>query len=91
MDHGSFGSVEDEKINEVTHSNYGSRYEARTIDMVHPPVLEDLKSIAKEMFGSNYHQEFCHVFISSRREALDEYFVILEMDKLSIENVLKME
>ena len=43
------------------------------------------------MFASKYHQEFCQAFITSRRHALDEYFVILKMEKLSIENVLKME
>ncbi|GAU12720.1 hypothetical protein TSUD_122120 [Trifolium subterraneum] len=88
----SFGSVEDEPINKVSRSiDDDSLSEASNIDLVNPSVLEDLKSIAKAMFGSNYHHEFCHVFISSRREALDEYFVILEIEKLSIENMLKME
>lgn len=89
---GSFGSVEDENINQASQSSDGGRFEEnRTIDLVHPSVLEDLKSIAKAMFASNYHQEFCHVFIASRREALAEYFVILEIEKLSIESVLKLE
>jgi exocyst complex protein 7 len=87
----SFGSVEDERINKVSRSIDDSLSEASNIDLVNPSVLEDLKSIAKAMFGSNYQHEFCHVFISSRRDALDEYFVILELEKLSIENMLKIE
>lgn len=87
----SFGSVEDEQIDEASRSSGTSRFEPSAVDLVHPAVLEDLRSIAKVMFGSKYHQEFCQVFITSRRDALDEYFIILEMGKLSIENVLKME
>ncbi|PNY10757.1 exocyst complex component [Trifolium pratense] len=87
----SFGSVEDERINKVSRSIDDSLSEASNIDLVNPSVVEDLKSIAKAMFGSNYQHEFCHVFISSRRDALDEYFVILEIERLSIENMLKME
>ncbi|XP_012571130.1 exocyst complex component EXO70E2 [Cicer arietinum] len=82
----SYVSIEDEQINETSRSS-----DDGTIDLVNPSVLEDLKSIAKAMFGSNYHKEFCHVFIASRKYALDEYFVILEIEKLSIENVLNME
>ncbi|KAI4343966.1 hypothetical protein L6164_011250 [Bauhinia variegata] len=48
-------------------------------------------SIANVMFASGYHQEFCQGFITSRRHALDEYIVILEIEKLSIGDVLKME
>jgi len=89
---GSFGSIEDDKINEVSRSGDVSQSKpSSSIDLVHPYVLEDLKSIAAATFASNYHQEFCHVFIASRREAMAEYFVILEIEKLSIENVLKMD
>ncbi|KAJ1402803.1 Exocyst complex component Exo70 [Sesbania bispinosa] len=87
----SFGSVEDEQIEEASRSSGVSQSEASTVDLVNPAILEDLKRIANVMFASKYHQEFCQVFISSRRGALDEYFFILEMEKLSIENVLKME
>ncbi|KAI9117524.1 hypothetical protein K1719_011690 [Acacia pycnantha] len=88
----SFGSAEDEPVEELSRSDGGfGQPEACTIDLVHPDVILDLKAIADIMFASKYHQEFCQAFITSRRHALDEYFVILGMEKLSIENVLRMD
>ncbi|XP_027363586.1 exocyst complex component EXO70E2-like isoform X2 [Abrus precatorius] len=87
----SFGSIEGEKIEEASRSSGGNQSQASTVDLVNPAMLQDLKTIANVMFASKYHQEFCQVFVTSRRDALAEYFVILEMEKLSIENVLKLE
>lgn len=87
----SFRSVEDEQINEVHRSTGSSQSEASIVDLMNPAVLQYLKSIANVMFDSKYHHEFCQVFIISRREALAEYFDILKMEKLSIEDVLKLE
>ncbi|KAA8541039.1 hypothetical protein F0562_025002 [Nyssa sinensis] len=61
------------------------------MDSVHPNAVSAIKSIATAMFASNYDQEFCQAFISFWREALDEYLIICKVDKLSIEDVLKME
>ncbi|XP_028753788.1 exocyst complex component EXO70E2 [Neltuma alba] len=88
----SFGSAEDEPVEEVSQSDGDfSQPEACTLDLVRPDVILDLKCIADVMFASKYHQEFCQAFITSRRHALDEYFVILGMEKLSIEHVLRMD
>lgn len=90
----SFRSLEDEQINEASRSSSGaSQSEASSsiVDLMNPEVLQYLKSIANVMFGSKYHQEFCQAFVTSRRDALAEYFVILGMEKLSIEDVLKLE
>lgn len=87
----SFRSVEDEPIDEASMSSVPSQSEASIVDLVNPAVLQYLKSIANVMFGSKYHQEFCQVFVTSRRDALAEYFVILKMEKLSIEDVLKLD
>ncbi|KAK7304234.1 hypothetical protein RJT34_15371 [Clitoria ternatea] len=87
----SFGSVEDDQIEEGSQSSGGSQFETSSVDLVNPAMLQDLKSIASVMFASKYHQDFCQVFITSRRDALAEYFVILEMEKLSIEDVLNLE
>ncbi|KAH1126842.1 hypothetical protein AAZX31_06G194000 [Glycine max] len=89
----SFRLVEEEQINEASRSSSGAsrQSEASTIDLVNPTVLQHLKSIASFMFGSKYHQEFCQVFVTSRRDALAEYLVILEMEKLRIEDVIKLE
>ncbi|RZC08456.1 Exocyst complex component EXO70E2 [Glycine soja] len=89
----SFRLVEEEQINEASRSSSSAsrQSEASTIDLVNPTVLQHLKSIASFMFGSKYHQEFCQVFVTSRRDALAEYLVILEMEKLRIEDVIKLE
>lgn len=88
----SFCSAEDEPIEEVSRGDGDlSQPEACNIDLVSPDVIFDLRAIADVMFASKYHQEFCQAFITSRRHALDEYFVILGMEKLSIENVLRMD
>ncbi|XP_047314766.1 exocyst complex component EXO70E2-like [Impatiens glandulifera] len=61
------------------------------VDLVHPSVIPYLKSIVKSMFDSSYDKECTQAFVSVRREALDDCLFILEVDKLSIEDVLKME
>ncbi|KAH7550754.1 hypothetical protein JRO89_XS13G0263100 [Xanthoceras sorbifolium] len=88
----SFVSLEDETVEEtsqrVSSGNVSGEY---IVDLVHPRVIPDLKAIADVMFASNYDQEFCEVFIGVRKAALDEYFVILAMEKFSIEDVLKLK
>ncbi|KAE9449359.1 hypothetical protein C3L33_18751, partial [Rhododendron williamsianum] len=60
-------------------------------DLVHPSVIPDLKCIAKLMFASSYDRECTQAFISVQKDALDDCLFILEVEKLSIEDVLKME
>ncbi|KAF5477165.1 hypothetical protein F2P56_003836 [Juglans regia] len=88
----SFVSVEDMRIEEASQRNNSGNESVDCVpDLVHPQVIPHLKSIATVMFASNYHQEFCQAFVSVRRDALEEYLVILKVEKFSIENVLKME
>ncbi|XWS37269.1 hypothetical protein CRYUN_Cryun19dG0028900 [Craigia yunnanensis] len=88
----SFVSVEDEPAEETSSRNCSSDESGEYIvDLVHAHVIPDIKSIAKVMFTSDYGQEFCEAFIGVRKEALEQYFAILETGKLSIEDVLKME
>ncbi|XP_059640772.1 exocyst complex component EXO70E2-like [Cornus florida] len=61
------------------------------ISLVHPNVVSDIKSIATVMFASNYDQEFCQAFTSFWEIALNEFLINCEVDKLSIEDVLKMK
>ncbi|KAF5735595.1 exocyst complex component EXO70B1 [Tripterygium wilfordii] len=65
--------------------------EERIIDLVNPDVIYDLRCIANSMFQSNYICECSQSYISVRKDAFDEYLFILEMEKLSIEDVLRME
>ncbi len=86
----SFVSVE-EIEEELQKNSSGNESDEYIQDLVHPHVIPHLKSIANAMFGLNYDQEFCQAFISVRRDALEEYLVILKVEKFSIDDVLKME
>lgn len=61
------------------------------IDLVHPDVISDIKSIANVMFASNYDREFCEAFVSFWKDALEEYLIILGIESLSIADVMEME
>ena len=61
------------------------------IDLVQPFTVSQLKQIANLMFISGYGSECPRTYISVRRDALDECLSILEMEKLSIEDMLKSE
>eukprot|EP00257_Ricinus_communis_P014305 XP_015571947.1 exocyst complex component EXO70E2 [Ricinus communis] len=88
----SFTSVEDEIIEETSQrdGNCGESIQF-TVDLVDPHVIPDIKSIASVMSACNHVQEFCETFIGVRREALYEYLSNLKMEKVSIEDVLKLE
>ncbi|KAJ9147526.1 hypothetical protein P3X46_029678 [Hevea brasiliensis] len=81
------GSVE-ESINRDSISRTSEEF---IIDLVSPEVISHLRNIANLMFISNYGHECSQAYIGVRRDALDECLFILEMEKLSIEDVLKLE
>ncbi|KAI3777004.1 hypothetical protein L1987_46797 [Smallanthus sonchifolius] len=85
----SFG--DDEFDGSVQRDSVSRGSEVVVMDLVNPQVIPDLKSIADLMFDSNYGRECCQVFISARKDALDDCLFMLEIEKLSIEDVLKME
>ncbi|XP_022739930.1 exocyst complex component EXO70E2-like [Durio zibethinus] len=92
VDEGSIVSFGDDSIEESTLRDSISRNsEEYIIDLVHPDVIPDLKCIANLMFLSNYDHECCQAYVIVRKDALDECLFNLEMEKLSIEDVLKME
>ncbi|KAG6656935.1 hypothetical protein I3843_04G051000 [Carya illinoinensis] len=85
----SFG---DESIEESLHRDSISRAsEEYIIDLINPDVIPELRGIVNLMSNLNYEQECYQVYASVRRDALDECLIILEMEKLSIEDVLRME
>lgn len=61
------------------------------VDLVNPDAIPDIKSIANVMFASNYNREFCKAFVTFWKDALEEYLVILGIDILGIEDILKMD
>ncbi|KAL6011045.1 hypothetical protein ACLOJK_001489 [Asimina triloba] len=66
-------------------------YEDQPVDLVHPEAVADLKEIAERMVRAGYEKECCQVYISVRRDVLDECLSILGVDKLSIEEVQRIE
>ncbi|XP_058192205.1 exocyst complex component EXO70E2-like [Rhododendron vialii] len=88
----SIVSTEDESIEETSRRNSGgTEREDHKVDLIHPSVISDIKSIANVMFASHYNHEFCDTFVSFWKDVLDEYFVALCIEKLSIEELSKME
>ncbi|KAI3473414.1 hypothetical protein Pfo_031388 [Paulownia fortunei] len=65
--------------------------EEYVLDLLHPDMIPQIKSIANIMFASRYDQEFCQAFIGFGRCAFTVYMKILNVEELSIEDVLKME
>uniref|UniRef100_A0A6N2N0F3 Exocyst subunit Exo70 family protein n=1 Tax=Salix viminalis TaxID=40686 RepID=A0A6N2N0F3_SALVM len=91
-DAGSMISLGDESFEESQPRDSSSRNsEEYIVDLVHPVTIPELRCIANLMFISGYGHECSQAYVSVRRDALDEFLLILEMEKLSIEDVLKLE
>ncbi|XP_042499046.1 exocyst complex component EXO70E2-like isoform X2 [Macadamia integrifolia] len=84
-------SVEDDLDDSLRRDSTSRGLEEFIIDLVHPDVIPDLKGIASSMVASKYDQECFQAYISIRKDAVDEGLFILEVEKLSIEDVLRME
>lgn len=93
VDEGSIASFGDDSIDDLPVQRYSISKAAEDyiIDLVNPNVIPDLKRIANLMFDSNYGRECSQAFISVRKDALDDCLFILEVERSSIEDVLKME
>lgn len=61
------------------------------VDLIHVDAIKELKSIADRMIRSGYEKECCQVYINVRRDVLDECLSILGVEKLSIEEVQRIE
>lgn len=91
-DEGFIVSLGDDSTEEsVPRESVSRGSEDHTIDLVHPDVIPSLRCIAHQMFDAKYDRECCHAYIISRRDCLDQCLLILEMERLSIEDVLKMK
>lgn len=85
----SFGEVVNES--ECFHERGGSLGDDLCVDLINSEAVMDLKEIADRMIRSGYEKECVQVYSSVRRDALDECLVILGVEKLSIEEVQKIE
>ncbi|XP_073122831.1 exocyst complex component EXO70E2-like [Henckelia pumila] len=94
------GSVYEESIisndensveNASQRASSGTEAEEYLMDLVHPDMIPQIKSIAKTMFDSGYDQEFCLAFVKFWRETMAEYLAVLNIERLRIADVLAME
>lgn len=86
-------SVDDDNSSSVgySHDRGLSLADDLSVDLIHPDAVVDLKEIAERMIRSGYEKECCQVYSSVRRDVLDECLSILGIEKLSIEEVQRIE
>ncbi|KAK6123148.1 hypothetical protein DH2020_043096 [Rehmannia glutinosa] len=86
----SIVSNEDDSVENAERSS-SSETDEYVMDLIHPDVIPQIKSIADIMFASGYDHEFCQAFVGFWRDTLAEYMTILDIEQFSIEDVLQME
>lgn len=62
-----------------------------SVELIHPDAVFDLRMITERMIRSGYEKECCQVYSDVRRDVLDECLSIIGVDKMSIEEVQKIE
>ncbi|XP_044477262.1 exocyst complex component EXO70B1 [Mangifera indica] len=85
----SFGEVGDGSVR--FHERGASLGDDVCVDLINADALVELKEIADRMLRSGYEKECVQAYSNVRRDALDECSVILGVEKLSIEEVQKIE
>lgn len=88
---GSPISMEGDSVEGSLHRETVNKIFEEFVDLVHPYVIPDLKCIANSMFTSSYDRECLRAYVNVRKDALKRSLFILEVEQLSIEDVLKME
>lgn len=91
VDDYSFSSFDEEQVEGRLRGDSSRGSEEFVIDLVHSCAIFDLKRIAEMMFSAKYDKECCQAYISLRKDALDDCLLVLHMEKLSIEDVLRMD
>ncbi|XP_028806184.1 exocyst complex component EXO70E2-like [Neltuma alba] len=88
----SFQSSElEDTIGGIRRGSFSRTSEKHILDLVCPELLQDIKCIANLMFVLDYSRECYNGYTNIRRQALNECLLHLETERLSIENVSKME
>ncbi|PPD90375.1 hypothetical protein GOBAR_DD12688 [Gossypium barbadense] len=85
----SFGEVD--SVRGCFHDRGASLGDDLCVDLINADAVVELKEIADRMIRSGYEKECVQTYSNVRRDALDEYLVILGVEKLSIEEVQKIE
>ncbi|XP_073141406.1 exocyst complex component EXO70B1 [Henckelia pumila] len=89
-------NIEDVSSGRYSHNGHGRGIsfggdDMSSLDLIHPDAVIDLREIADRMIRSGYEKECCQVYCSVRRDVLDECLAILGVEKLSIEEVQRMD
>ncbi|KAJ9564476.1 hypothetical protein OSB04_000442 [Centaurea solstitialis] len=87
VDKSSIISFMDDSVDD----SISKREDVYLMHLIDPEVIPYLKSIASIMCGMGYNRECVDSFISVRKDVLDDLLFILEIEKSSIKDVLKME
>ncbi|CAL1389108.1 unnamed protein product [Linum trigynum] len=87
----SFGEVDSARDSGYFHERGVSLGDDICVDLINPDAVGELREIADRMIRSGYEKECVQVYSSVRREVLDECLAILGVEKLSIEEVQRIE
>ncbi|KAK8361946.1 hypothetical protein V6Z11_A03G071600 [Gossypium hirsutum] len=85
----SFGEVD--SVRGCFHERGASLGDDLCVDLINADAVVELKEIADRMIRSGYEKECVQTYSNVRRDALDEYLVILGVEKSSIEEVQKID
>uniref|UniRef100_J3LX67 Exocyst subunit Exo70 family protein n=2 Tax=Oryza brachyantha TaxID=4533 RepID=J3LX67_ORYBR len=66
-------------------------FEDQVFDLVRPEAIDDLRSIAERMDRAGYASELAQVYCGIRRDLLEECLAVLGVERLSIDEVQRME
>ncbi|KAM0018736.1 putative exocyst complex component Exo70, cullin repeat-like-containing domain superfamily [Helianthus debilis subsp. tardiflorus] len=84
--------VEDEQEGSTLHHERGASLGGDLcVDLIRVEAIDELKEIADRMIRSGYEKECCQVYTAVRRDVLDECLMILGVERLSIEEVQRIE
>ncbi|KAK6148099.1 hypothetical protein DH2020_019011 [Rehmannia glutinosa] len=95
-----FSDDANESLDDVSSARYSNHSHGRgvsfwgdemSLELIHPDAVVDLREIADRMIRSGYEKECSQVYCSVRRDVLDECMAILGVEKLSIEEVQRIE
>ncbi|XP_074278609.1 exocyst complex component EXO70B1 [Silene latifolia] len=85
----SFGSHDGDV--KIVHQRGGSLAADVWIDVVNEDAVSTIRDIVDRMVRAKYEKECCQVYSSCRREGLEECLGILGIERLSIEEVQRIE
>ncbi|KQJ82243.1 exocyst complex component EXO70A1 [Brachypodium distachyon] len=69
----------------------GNPFDDQLFDLVRPDAVDELRAIAERMGRAGYESELMQVYCGIRRDLLDECLVVLGVERLSIDEVQRVE